>query len=167
MAKEERLLQWLRDAHAMEMQAETMLSSQAQRIEHYPELKERIEQHIRETQHQAELIEGCIRRCGGDPSSTKDMAGKMTAMMQGMSGLAAGDEVVKGAMAGYTFEHFEISSYRVLIAAAEEAGDHETKRICEQILAEEEKMASWLAEHLPQVARTYLTREEAGMEAKT
>ena len=167
MAKQDRLLQWLRDAHAMEKQAETMLSAQAKRIENYPELKARLEQHIRETQEQAELIEGCIKRCGGNPSAAKGMAGKMTAMMQGMGGMAAGDEVVKGAMAGYTFEHFEISAYRVLIATAEEAGDHETKRVCEQILAQEENMAAWLAEHLPQVAKTYLTREDAGMQAKT
>ena len=167
MAKKDRLLQWLRDAHAMEMQAETMLSAQAGRIERYPELKQRIEEHVRETQHQAELIEGCIRRCGGVPSATKDMGGKMMAMMQGMGGVFAGDEVVKGAMAGYTFEHFEISAYGVLIATAEECGDHETKRVCEQILAEEQAMAAWLYDHLPKVADQFLVREESeGASAK-
>ena len=39
----ERLIEWLRDAHAMEAQAESMLSKQASRIQHYPELKARIE----------------------------------------------------------------------------------------------------------------------------
>src|SRR3546814_6934624 len=58
----ERLIEWLRDAHAMEAQAETMLNKQASRIEHYPELKARIEQHITETQNQAKLIEGCLQR---------------------------------------------------------------------------------------------------------
>ena len=33
---EERLLQWLRDAHAMEKQAEQMLSGLAGRIKSYP-----------------------------------------------------------------------------------------------------------------------------------
>ena len=32
----EHLLDWLRDAHAMEQQAEQMLKAQAARIEHYP-----------------------------------------------------------------------------------------------------------------------------------
>tara|TARA_R100000049_G_C1878897_1_gene35970 strand:+ start:207 stop:329 length:123 start_codon:yes stop_codon:yes gene_type:complete len=30
---------WLRDAHAMEKQAEEMLKAQAKRIEHYPALR--------------------------------------------------------------------------------------------------------------------------------
>ncbi|HEX2255718.1 MAG TPA: ferritin-like domain-containing protein [Afifellaceae bacterium] len=160
------LLQWLRDAHAMEMQAETMLTSQAKRIEHYPELKARIERHIEETRQQAKLIEGCIERCGGGTSTTKDLAGKFTAMMQGLSGIPMGDEVVKGAMAGYTFEHFEICSYRALIAAANVAGDAETERVCRQILKQEEEMAAWLAEHLPQVTAQFLRRVEADVSAK-
>jgi ferritin-like metal-binding protein YciE len=90
----------------------------------------------------------------------------MTAMMQGMGGVFAGDEVVKGAMAGYTFEHFEISSYTVLIAAAEAAGDQQTASICREILSEEQAMADWLREHLPNVTRQYLQREETGGPAK-
>jgi ferritin-like metal-binding protein YciE len=43
------LIQWLRDAHAMEEQAETMLNGQLSRLESYPDLKERIRQHIQET----------------------------------------------------------------------------------------------------------------------
>ncbi|TIS14080.1 MAG: DUF892 family protein, partial [Mesorhizobium sp.] len=39
------LIQWLRDAHAMEEQAETMLSGQLGRLESYPELSERIRAH--------------------------------------------------------------------------------------------------------------------------
>ncbi len=39
---------WLRDAHAMEKQAESMLESMASRIDNYPELRARIEQHLRE-----------------------------------------------------------------------------------------------------------------------
>ncbi len=37
---------WLRDAHAMEKQAESMLESMASRIDNYPELRARIEQHL-------------------------------------------------------------------------------------------------------------------------
>ena len=40
---EERLMEWLRDAHAAEEQAETMLSGLAGRIENYPQLKARLE----------------------------------------------------------------------------------------------------------------------------
>ena len=46
---QENLLDWLRDAHAMEQQAEKMLKAQSERLEHYPQLKARIDQHIEET----------------------------------------------------------------------------------------------------------------------
>ena len=44
------------------------------------------------------------------------------AFAQGMSGMVMSDEVVKGAMSGYVFEHMEIASYTILIAAAKAAG---------------------------------------------
>jgi ferritin-like metal-binding protein YciE len=163
----ERLAQWLRDAHAMEEQAETMLSSQAGRLENYPVLRERISKHVEETRSQAKRIEGCLERMGESTSTMKDTTGKMVAMAQGMSGLFVGDEVMKGTMAGYTFEHMEIASYRILIATAEAAGDAETKRVCEEILREEEAMAQWLASQMPETTRQFLARDaEPGVTAK-
>ena len=162
----ERLLEWLRDAHAAEEQAETMLSGMASRLEHYPQLKARIEQHIRETQRQAELVRGCIERNGGSTSALKDMGGKMLAMGQAMSGIFVSDEVMKGAIASHAFEAMEIASYGILIATAEHVGDTETARICREILAEEEAMAAWLDENLPDLTKQYLAREEMGVTAK-
>lgn len=166
MNKNDRLMQWLRDAHAMEKQAETMLSKQAGRIENYPQLKARIERHIEETESQAKRVEQCIERRGGDTSTLKDLAGKTTATAQALGGVFAGDEIVKGAMAGYTFEHFEIASYEALKAAAAEVGDTETEAVCDGILNEERQMAEWLEQHLPEVTRQYLDREASDMEAK-
>jgi ferritin-like metal-binding protein YciE len=164
---EERLLQWLRDAHAMEMQAEQMLSGLAGRIKSYPQLKKKIESHERLTRDQAQRIKGCIERLGGDTSLLKDAAAKFLAMGQGFSGLFAGDEVIKGSLASYTFEQMEIASYEIIIAAAEEFGDPKTAKVCEEILAEEEEMAEWLLENIGPLTREYLNREEKDLaEAK-
>jgi ferritin-like metal-binding protein YciE len=157
--------QWLRDAHAMEEQAEQMLTAQAGRIENYPALKARIEQHIGETRSQRARLEACLDARGASTSGMKDFAGRATAMMQGIGGMFAGDEVVKGAMAGYTFEHMEIASYRALAAAARAVGDETTARVCEDICEEEEEMAAWLADNLGPVAETYLQREAMGSDA--
>lgn len=159
-ATEEHFMDWLRDAHAMEQQAEQMLTAQAKRIEHYGALKTRIEQHIEETRRQAERIEACIERRGGTTSTLKDLGGKSMALAQGMSGVFATDEVVKGAMAGYTFEHMEIASYRILASTAGMLGDHETKKVCEDILAEEQAMADWLRDNLDSVSTQYLQRAD-------
>lgn len=166
MAIQDELLSWLRDAHAMEMQATQILDNQARRIEHYPALRERIQQHLEETRRQAEKLEGCIDRHGGTTSGLKDSAAAFIGNMQAMGGLFVADEVVKGSLASYTFEHLEIASYRSLIAAAEELGDSETARVCTEILREEEAMASWLEQHIPEITREYLRRQASGTQAK-
>lgn len=157
---EERLLQWLRDAHAMEKQAETMLSAQAARIENYPEVKAKIEAHLEETRRQADMLKSCIEKRGGDTSTVKDLMGKFMAAGQGMGGALADDEIIKGSMASYTFEHMEIAAYKVLIAAADECGDPDTSAICQRILGEEMAMADWLGENLPTVTAKFLSLEQ-------
>jgi ferritin-like metal-binding protein YciE/pimeloyl-ACP methyl ester carboxylesterase len=149
---------WLRNAHAMEKQAEQMLQGQANRIDNYPELAQRIERHLAETRGQVDMLEAVMERRGISPSAFKDIAGQFTAMMQAMGGATMSDEVVKGGAASYAFEHFEIAAYRVLAAAAEEAGDMEAARVCRQICAEEEAMAADLERMLPEVVRAFLQR---------
>ncbi|MBB5536369.1 ferritin-like metal-binding protein YciE [Rhizobium giardinii] len=154
------LIVWLRDAHAMEQQAETMLNAQYERIETYTALKERIGRHIEETKQQAILLQGCLDRLGEGSSTRKDVAGKLTAMAQGLGGLFASDEVVKGSLAGYTFEHMEIASYRILVAAADYVGDRETVSVCQPILDEEIAMAKWLEDNIGSVTQEFLRRDE-------
>jgi ferritin-like metal-binding protein YciE len=158
---EENLLDWLRDAHAMEQQAEKMLSAQSERLEHYPELKARIDQHLQETLGQKEALERRIKELGSSPSMLKDLGGKLMAFGQAVGGMTMSDEVVKGAMSGYVFENIEIATYTVIIAAAKAAGDLETARVAEQILPQEQAMASWLLERLPDITTAFLARSEA------
>jgi ferritin-like metal-binding protein YciE len=158
---QENLLDWLRDAHAMEQQAEKMLKAQSERLEHYPDLKARIDQHIQETLGQQKLIDGCLARLGGSASTLKDMTGKLMAFGQAVGGSLMSDEVVKGAMAGYVFENVEIATYTTLIAAAKAAGDQQTQAACEQILPQEQAMAQWLLEHMPQITEAFLIRSAA------
>jgi len=157
---------WLRDAHAMEQQADKMLNAQAERLEHYPELRARIVQHIDETRWQQSQLDEIMARRGIGNSVFKDLGGKLAAFGQAVGGMTTSDEVVKGAMAGYVFENLEIASYTSLIGAAN-AGDTATAAACEQILAQEKAMAAWLLEHLPQVTQAFLVRAETpGVEAK-
>ncbi|APP80754.1 ferritin-like domain-containing protein [Xanthomonas hortorum pv. vitians] len=156
---QENLMDWLRDAHAMEQQAEQMLKAQAARIEHYPQLKARLEQHLEETLGQQRLVDSCIERLGGSPSVIKDTMGKMAAFGQAMGGMTTSDEIVKGAMAGYVFENLEIATYTALLGAARTVGDVQTQRVCEQILEQEHAMADWLLDYLPQLTEEFLVRD--------
>jgi ferritin-like metal-binding protein YciE len=160
-------MDWLRDAHAAEEQAETMLSGMAKRIQNYPDLKARIEQHLRETQRHAQLVRGCIERRGGSASAVKEAAAKMIGLGQALSGMFVTDEVMKGSIASYAFEAMEIASYCIPVNASRQVGDEQTASVCEQILKEEEDMANWLQENIPALTRQYLARDEtAGATAK-
>ena len=162
----ENLTAWLRDAHAMENQAVEILEKQASRLEHYPELRAKVRTHLDESHRQAERVERCLHQLGTDTSTLKTAAGKLIGTAQQLSGLFASDEVLKSGIADYAFEHYEIASYKMLIAAAGEAGEPEVARLLKENLREEEAMAAWLDQHLPEVTRQYLHREAAGKSAK-
>ncbi|MFO3905243.1 ferritin-like domain-containing protein [Enterobacter hormaechei] len=158
---------WLRDAHAMEKQAESMLESMASRIDNYPDVRARIEQHISETKHQITLLEEILDRNNISRSVLKDSMSKMMAFGQSMGGMAASDEIVKGSISGYVFEQFEIACYTSLLAAAKKAGDVASVPAIESILAEEQRMADWLIQHIPDTTEQFLLRSDAeGVEAK-
>lgn len=157
---------WLRNTHAMEQQALTMLNAQVERLETYPQLRARIAQHIQETERQAQQVQVLLDRYGSNTSMMKDMTAKVMASAQALGGSFVGDEVVKGAQMGYVFENIEIASYTILISAARSLGDHEAVRVLEPILQEEIAMADWMLRNLPDVTQSYLARVDAGVQAK-
>lgn len=159
-------IDWLRDAHAMEAQAETMLNAQIGRLETYPAVKMRMEQHLRETEAQRAALRRLLESHGESASGLKDTMGKIMAAGQGLSGVFASDEVMKGALAGYTFEHMEIASYRMLITGAQELGLTDAVAVLEPILQEEIAMADWLGENLAPLTRSFLARSESDLQAK-
>lgn len=160
------LISWLRDAYAMEGQAIELLETQIQRLEHYPEALPRLRQHLQETREQQTAVEQCLERLGADPSALKETALKLGANMQGMMHAMASDEVLKHALGSHAFEQFEAGCYCSLLAAAEVAGEPEIARTCERIMRQEQDMAHWVWEQLPQMTRTYLERAASGADAK-
>ncbi|HEI8866227.1 ferritin-like domain-containing protein [Serratia sp. AKBS12] len=152
-------IDWLRDAHAMEEQAETMLNGMKDRVKDYPQLHNRVIQHLEETRQQQQQLKSCIERLDTSTSSMKDLAGKAVALGQTLSGFFVEDEIVKGSMSSYVFEHMEIASYTTLIAAAELVGDYETQLVLEKILKQEQAMADWLLENMPSITKAYLNQK--------
>jgi ferritin-like metal-binding protein YciE len=162
MSMQEHFVSWLRDARAMESQAIEMLEKQLTRLDQYPQLKARVQQHLDETRGQADMLDRCLERHGTSRSTMKELVSKFAGTIQAIMPTMSSDEVVKGGVASYAFEHFEIGNYRALIAAAEQVGDIETRGVLERILGQEEAMAGWLAEHLPETTREYLRRDQVG-----
>ena len=164
--KKEHLLNWLRDAHAMEGQALQMLKGEQGRIETYPELKRKIQTNEEIARANQEDLKKCIEMLGGDTSSIKDMGTKIMGAGQALSGVMFGDEVMKTALALSTVHRLALTSYKILISAADTAGYPEIKAICEGILKREAEIAEWLDGQLPQLTVDFLSRAEQGGTAK-
>jgi ferritin-like metal-binding protein YciE len=162
----ERLVDWLQDAYAMEQEAETMMKAMASRIEHYPALRGRIEQHVEETRSQAAQLAGCLEQLGASVPTAKGTIAKGMAAMHAAGNAMMKDEVAKGVGISYAFEHMEIATYRSLVIAARRAGEAQVAATCEAILAQEQAMADWLFENQPAVIEAFLEREAADVTAK-
>lgn len=150
------MIAWLRDAYALEQQAIQILSMQLRRLRGYPALGARLREHLDETRGQARMVRDCLQRYGAGTSLVKTGLGVAMGNVMTIGTALTEDEVVKNAVADYAFESLEIATYTCLIAAAEEAGDAETRRACETILEQEQRMARWLEQHLAGIAQGYL-----------
>ncbi|UKE47638.1 MULTISPECIES: ferritin-like domain-containing protein [Xanthomonas translucens group] len=160
----ERLLKWLQDAYAMEQEASTMLTATAGRLEHYPQLKARIEQHITETKGQSEQVKRCIDLLGGTTPAIKGALASVMATVHAAGNSMMSDEVAKSLGISYAFEHLEVASYRALVIAAKQADQPQIAEICSTILDQEIAMAEWLIEHQEATVLAFLERERTDAE---
>lgn len=149
---DKRLLEWLHDARAIERKTARMLKAFAKHLENFPEIKAQAEQLIRETGDQAGAIQDYVEQrseesilVSSPPGATDD---------QSLSGAFIGSEALKRAMT-------EISGYNILLAAAESAGDSETRAVCDTIRRQEEAMVEWLRQFLGSATEMHVVRQLA------
>jgi ferritin-like metal-binding protein YciE len=155
----------LQNAHALENQALELMNRQIERIENYPDIKARLEQHIQETHNQIERLEKILEGLGESRSILKDNALALTGNLAAITHAFTQDEIVKNSIANFAFENFEIASYKSLIQLADETGHAGASEPLKTTLREEEEMAHWLDSHLPGVIHTYLERYVADQKA--
>jgi ferritin-like metal-binding protein YciE len=152
----ETLIGWLNDAYAMERGLVQVLENHANDAKDMPEAYRKITEHLEKTRMHAERVRECVEQLGGSTSSMKTAMGAISGFFQGRSTGASPDELVKNGLSDYAAEHFEIASYRALIVAARALGEERVVSVCEQILRDEEEMATWLERQLPMLVQDYL-----------
>ena len=150
----------LRNAHAMEVQARELMERQSERLTDYPEVRQMVVEHLRETEEQLRRLETCLDSCGESTSTLKDTAQSVAANATAMAHSMAGDEILKNTFANNAFENFEIAAYKSLLALAGPAGAESAKAALEASLREEEKMASWIDANVQKVTMQYLALEQ-------
>jgi ferritin-like metal-binding protein YciE len=156
----------LKNAHAMENQALSILRPQASRIESYPAVLERLKSHINETEAQEARLEELLASMDASPSTLKDTALSIGGSLAAVGHSMAGDEILKNSFANFAFENYEIAAYSSLLTLAEAGGYRQAETVLKQNLREEEAMARWLSDNLASVTRQFANLREAGETAK-
>jgi ferritin-like metal-binding protein YciE len=156
----------LRNAHALENEAMAIMQRQIERIENYPDVKKKLQEHLKETEAQAERLHNILHEFNDDRSIVKDAGGKIMGSLAALGHSMAGDEILKNTFANYAFENFEIASYKSLIALAEATRQTPHIAMLEQTLGEEIAMASWIENNVEKVTLRFLKLSEAGKTAK-
>src|SRR5579875_1397040 len=143
----------LRNAHAMENQAESLLLRQIERLDQFPDVKARMQRHVEETRTQAQRIERILGDLGESASGMKDAAMSFMGNMAAAAHMPAQDEVLKNSLASFAFENYETAAYKSLIAMAERIGAADAVGPLKQSCQEEEAMAHFLASNLDSVTK--------------
>lgn len=156
MTPKEQFIAWLNDAYSTETGQIPVLQNHAEDAREYPEIYRRDMQHVEETRRQAALVKEMIMDLGGSISTAKTVIGKITGLGLSVSTEIFPDELIKNFLADYAAEHFEIASYRSLIATAKIIGEEQCVPVLEKILAEEIAMAEWIESYIPKATAASL-----------
>lgn len=155
----------LKNSHAAARECRTMIEAQTQRLESYPDLRERLELHMREKDVQLERLEAILDDLGESRSALKDAAGSMMATMGNIASSASGDEVLKNSMALLGLAKFEAAGYETLLLFGEAAGANNALRPLQQCLSEERAIASFVEENLRPTGMRFLQLASEGRQA--
>ncbi len=155
----------LRNAHALEQQATQLMQRQLDRYERYPEVSQKLQQHLRETEQQIGRLEELMHGMGTDRSVLKDWATSIMGNLAAIGHTIMPDEILKNHFANHAFENFEIASYTSLIAMAEATGNTGHVSALRQTLTEEERMATRQRENTPAITLKYMQMSEQGKKA--
>lgn len=157
------MLDWLRDAHAMERASIDNLQRQVDHLEHYPDIRAKFQQQLELTQRQEDRIDEALETMGADESSIKDAVTRFAGRAQALLAGSTSDEVVKQATTTLAYEEWEIANFRALAAAAQHEGEQTMATMFEEMAEEKEEMADWLADAIPDITRRYLAMRAGGI----
>jgi ferritin-like metal-binding protein YciE len=160
MTKREQLIQWLGDAHAMEVGMVSTLEKHIADAKGLPKVRTALTKHLGETKRHATAMKKALASLGGSHPFVKEGISKMANLAAGLVTSAAADTIVKNAIADYAAEHFEIACYNSLIFTATALGEKDIAATCKAILKEEKAMAAALDSQIGAVNATYLATLE-------
>ncbi len=164
------VVHYLNEAYANERRLELALATHVEATTR-PEYAQRLRDHLRETKAHAAKVAHRIERLGGTPEtssipgpegladrieSAQGMVQRATAAVQhslhAVRRTGEQELMLENARVEFREEAQEIATYRLLDGLAAAVGDRETAKLAREILREEERMASYLGDLIPQLA---------------
>ena len=137
---QQKLIDYIEDAHAMEQNVSTMLTSMISTTDD-PEIKEMLEHHKEETERHERLLRERLDVLGAGTSTRKEAQTVAGALLKGIGDVARTDKPGKNARDAYVTEHMEVAAYQLLERLAVRAGDQETAEVARRNCADDEAMA--------------------------
>ncbi len=104
MKTKEELIDWLRDAYAMEKAMESALKKQINNDKLPLEARELASIHFTETEGHAEAVHACLHKLGADVSTLKTALAQGMEVVKGYGTMFARDEHIKDILAAYASE---------------------------------------------------------------
>jgi ferritin-like metal-binding protein YciE len=156
----------LKNAHATIRQGRVLIAGQVERVENYPQLKAKLDAHLREKDAQLARLESLLASYKESPSAVKDATMSAAAAVSAMASAAAADEVVKNSFATLAQAKYEAAALETLIVFAQAAGEAAALRPLQQCLSESRGLASFVEENLRGTAVRFLQLRAEGRQAK-
>jgi ferritin-like metal-binding protein YciE len=168
--RDAKLIELLNEAYGKERQLETVLENHLTMTTR-ADYEKQLRRHLKETKSHAGSVERRIKQLGGTAEtvhvpgpegvakaaeSVREVVGKAKAAAQGpldtVRGTGEQDTMLRNARAEYQDEAEEIATYTVIDALATSVGDKQTAKLARDIRKQEERMALYLADLLPELA---------------
>ena len=168
--RDAKLIELLNEAYGKERQLENALENHVS-VTTRDDYEKQLRRHLKETKGHASSVERRIKQLGGTAEevnvpgpegvtkaakSVREVVGKAKAAAQGpldaVRGTGEQDTMLRNARAEYQEEAEEIATYTVIDALATAVGDKQTAKLARDIRRDEERMALYLADLLPELA---------------
>jgi ferritin-like metal-binding protein YciE len=168
--RDAKLVGLLNEAYGKERQLAIVLESHLETTTR-ADYEKRLRQHLKETESHATSVAKRIKQLGGTAEtvslpglegaskaaqSVQEVIGKAKAAAQGPLHVARGSgeqaRMLHNARAEYREEADEIATYTTIAALATAVGDKQTAKLARDIRGDEERMAKFIGELLPQLA---------------
>jgi ferritin-like metal-binding protein YciE len=169
---EQKIVQYLHEAHASERALVTVLQSQiaiAPRGSH----RKGLEAHLRQTRDHAAQVQRRLRELGGGRSPldlgvglVHDLIGQALALSKTPFDLLRGsggeEKVLKNAKDACASEALEIATYTAIERLADSVDDRRTRELAVSIRAQEQEMLDWLLSVIPKLTEAVVRSQIHG-----